>query len=183
MGVQRYHKHMTQRVPSDPHWQVNCTAYCAAMLANDATTGGLIGITGRFIRAKSSEPNPDPNSPGLNIGQVRSVLTALRVPTTDETGGERGGVLDALHAGKRILLQVQYGELGAYRAQAGDFGHALVLFDTIGDDVWGSDPLASKSRRYPRGVVFDAARVFARNTGVNEGLRWMATRSVPLIYV
>lgn len=177
-----YHRHMTQRVPSDPHWQVNCTAYCGAMLVDDATIGGLVGITGRWIRAHSSEPNPDPNSPGLNIGQVRSVMTGLHVPTEDRTGQNRDDVITALRQDRRVLLQVQYGELGAYRAQAGDFGHALVLFyDPDGGKVWGSDPLASKARLYPEDVMFDAARVFARKTGQATGLRWMTTRAVQRI--
>ena len=184
MAARTFHKHMTQRVPSDPHWQVNCTAYCGAMLAFDVTVGGLTGVTGRWIRARSSEPNPDPDSPGLNIGQVRSVLTSLRITTQDMTGTERGDVIRALEEGRRVLIQVQYGELGAYRAQAGDFGHALVLYDITADgDLRGSDPLASKARSYPRDVVFDAAREFAKKTGVQTGLRWMKTRSVyPVVY-
>ncbi len=36
-----YHVHMTQRVPSDPWWRVNCTAYCAAMVITDATHSGV----------------------------------------------------------------------------------------------------------------------------------------------
>lgn len=180
MACRTFHKHMTQRVSSDPHWEVNCTAYCGAMMAYDATAGGMIGVTGRYIRAKSSEPNPDPNSPGLNILQVRSVLTSLRIPTDDRTGQERGAVLDALRQGRRVLLQVQYGELGPHRAQAGDFGHALLLYDITDEGrIRGSDPLRSKGYSYPREVVFDAAQAFARNTGVHTGLRWMTTRPIP----
>lgn len=175
-----YHKHLTQRVPSDPHWAVNCTAYCAAMLANDSTLGGLVGITGRYIRRQSSEPNPDPGSPGLNIGQVRSVLTGLHIPTADQTGKDRFAVIDALEEQRRVLLQVSYRALGSFRCQAGgDFGHAVVLYDYAADgQVWASDPLCDKGRKYPRELIFDAAQEFARDTGVPAGLRWMMTRPI-----
>lgn len=178
-----YHKHMTQRVPSDPYWQYNCTAYCGAMLATDSTLGGLIGVTGQYIRSHSSEPRPDPSSPGLNILQVRSVLTALHIRSYDKTGTPRGDVIDAINEGRRVLLQVAYRKLGAYRCQAGgDFGHALVLVKFAPDgDIWGSDPLCSSSKKYPRELVFDAAQEFARDTGVSSGLRWLATRKVPHI--
>lgn len=177
-----YHRHMTQRVPSDPNWAVNCTAYCGAMLADDSTLGGLLGITGKLIRAKSSEPDPDPGSPGLNILQVRSVLTGLRIPTQDMTGSPRGDVLEALEEGRRVLLQLTYGKLGAHRCQSGSFGHAVVLVKIAPDgDLWASDPLCNRAKKYPREVVFDAAQDFARDTGVSNGLRWLMTRKIQRI--
>lgn len=175
-----YHRHMTQRVPSDPNWTVNCTAYCGAMLADDSVLGGMLGITGKLIRAKSSEPNPDPGSPGLNIAQVRSVLTGLRIATQDMTGNPRGDVLDAIEEGRRVLLQIAYRGLGGRRCQAdGDFGHAVVLVKIAGDgDLWASDPLCDRAKKYPREAIFDAAQEFARDTGVASGLRWLMTRKI-----
>lgn len=176
-----YHKHLTQRVPSDPHWAVNCTAYVAAMIADDVTLGGLIGVTGRWIRAHSSEPNPDPGSPGLNIGQVRSVLTGLHIATSDRTGDPRTEVIKALEAGRRVGLAIAYRALGAHRCQAGgDFGHAVCLVKIAPDgDIWASDPLCDRMKKYPREVLFDAAQEFARETGLNVGLRWYTTRKIP----
>lgn len=178
-----YHRHMTQRVATDPYWQFNCSAYSAAMLANDSVVGGLVGITGRFIRSKSSEPVPDPGSPGLNIGQIRSVLTGLHIPTEDATGRPRVDVVAALRDQRRVGIQLDYGELGAYRAQPnGDFGHMIVLYARASNgDLWGSDPLAKAPKRYPEDIIFNAARVFARQTGVMDGLRWMFTRPIPLV--
>lgn len=175
-----YHKHMTQKVYSDPNWRVNCTAYCAAMMITDATLGG-VNITGRLVRAESSEPNPSPGSPGLNITQIVNVAKGYRVEIKDHQKEPWAEAMRLLDQGRRILMQVDYGELREYRCQAGDFGHAIVLVRPAEADgfIRASDPLCSESKRYPEAIVKEAARVFARNTGVSVGLRWAATRIIP----
>ena len=178
-----FHEHMTQRVPTDPHWTVNCTAYCAAMLINDSVLGGLLGVTGRAVRAASNERNPDPGSPGLNIVQVQYVArNTFKVPLDDNSGQNWDQLQATAQSGHRVLLQLDYKTMGAYRAQAGgDFGHAVVVvnFTHNGTRVNASDPLAVKMRSYPAEVIHEAARVFARDTGLNTGLRWCNTRAVP----
>jgi hypothetical protein len=179
-----YHKHMTQVVPSDPYWRYNCTAYCGAMAITDATLGGT-KITGRIIRAESNESTPDPRSPGMNFSQLATCFQRYRVEWNDHQGEPWSNLVDALHQGRRVILQLDYGELGNYRAQAGgDFGHAFLLIRTApGDQVRASDPLAKAPRNYPADVLQKAARVFARSTGVPEGLRWASTRVVPMTSV
>jgi hypothetical protein len=176
-----YHKHMTQRVYSDPNWRVNCTAYCAAMLITDATLGGA-DVTGRIVRAWSSEPNPSPGSPGLNITQIIDVAWQFRVKITDHQKQPWSEAMRLLDDGRRVLMQLDYKELGKYRCQAtGDFAHAVVLVRPAEADgfIRVSDPLCSEGKRIPEAVVKEAARVFARRTGVDVGLRWCATRVVP----
>jgi hypothetical protein len=177
-----FHRHMTQRVPSDPHWMYNCQAYCGAMLIHDATLGGVM-VTGRIIRALSSEPKPDPNSPGLNLTQIIDVARSLYIPLDNRTGENWGAIEDALLQGRRVSLSVDYDEMGKYQAQkAGTFDHQLVLIRPASekDHTRASDPLASQSRVYPNDVLQQAARSLARRTGVSKGLRWACTRPVPL---
>lgn len=176
-----FHRHMTQRVYSDPHWRVNCSAYCLAMCMTDASLGA-IKITGRIVRAESNEPNPSPSSPGLNITQMVEVAKKYRVEFTDHQKQPWSVAMNALDEGRRVYMAIDYKELGSYRCQAGgDFGHAIVLVRPAEADgfIRASDPLCSESKRYPEAVIKEAARVFARRTGVSVGLRWAATRVVP----
>ena len=184
MAQDFYHVHMTQRISSDPHWQVNCTAYCGAMAINDATLGG-VSINGRLVRAYSNEPNPDPGSPGLNLTQIENVAwDRFRVKITDRQGDTWSDVKHALVEGRRVILQLSYKELGGYRCQSGgDFPHAVLLCRPAEADgfIRASDPLCKTSHRYSGEVLQDAAQKFARNTGVSSGLRWAMTRPIPLL--
>lgn len=185
MALETYHRHMTQRVSTDPYWQYNCSAYSGAMLINDATLGGMFGITGRLVREMSSEPKPDPASPGLNIPQIITVGHKLKVKLDDLTSRPWDDLIHALNIGRRVMLQVDYATLGKYRAQAnGDFGHMLVLIKVGSADpstIIVSDPLAPNIKSIPKSVLQDAGRTFARETGLNSGLRWSATRRIPRI--
>jgi hypothetical protein len=173
---------MTQRVPSDPHWRVNCTAYCAAMLINDSTLGGLYGVTGQAVRARSDEPNPDPGSPGLNIRQIVEVAGTFNVSLDDKTGEAWPTMMLGLKRGHRVLLQVDYASLGTFRCQAGgDFGHALVLVQTTKGFVQVSDPLCKVTKWIPENIVRHAGEVFARESGVMSGTRHAICRAVPKV--
>lgn len=180
-----YHKHMTQRVPSDPHWKVNCSAYAGAMMVNDATLGGLFGVTGRRFRELSDEPNPSPSSPGLNIPQIIKVARDhYRVNIADRRGHPWGTLEAELQAGRRILAQVEYAELGSHRCQAGgDFGHAMVLVrDQMPGPIRASDPLCGSDRLYPEAVIREAMEVFAKkHAGSRSELFWCMTRPIPRI--
>lgn len=59
--------------PTSPY---DCTAYAAAATAAMSTCGSL-RITGRQVRLASSEPTPDPGSPGLNLPQVDAAVFNL----------------------------------------------------------------------------------------------------------
>lgn len=180
-----YHRHMTQRVTTDPYWRVNCGAYSGAMLINDSVLGGLTGITGKYVRSLSSEPVPDPGSPGLNIPQVLNVMRKLHVPAWDMTDHPWHDLTDALQEGRRVTLSIDYGELAEVNKCQGhaDFGHQIVLIDyrKADDTVRGSDPLCSGVRRYRVSAIQPAARAFARQTGVMIGVRWAMTRQIPQV--
>lgn len=51
----------------------DCTAH-AATIVLDGSTCGAKRVPGRTIRLRSSEPVPDPASPGLNLNQIADVL-------------------------------------------------------------------------------------------------------------
>lgn len=55
---------------------VDCTAWGGA-LVTDAHTEGRTQLSGRAIRLASDEPIPDPDSPGLNVGQVDAAIYRL----------------------------------------------------------------------------------------------------------
>lgn len=175
-----YHQHMTQRVPSDPHWKVNCTAYSAAMAITDATLGGL-HITGQEVRALSDEPTPQAGSPGLNIPQIVAVSHHLRVEMSDQTGKDWATVMHFLGTGRRVVIQVDYASLGAARCQAnGDFGHAMCLVGPGGPGhVFGSDPLCRVMNNYRENQVRLAAETFGQQTHLKAGaIRFAVTRTI-----
>ena len=178
-----YHQHMTQRVPSDPYWRVNCTAYCAAMLINDATLGGLYRVTGANVRAYSNEPKPDPASPGLNISQIRNVAQRnFRVTLADRTGNGWSTLMTELHNNRRILLQLDYGSLQEQdKCQSGgNFDHAVVLVrDTGLNTILVSDPLCSSAKNMSETALRKAATDFGNKHGGK--LWWAMTRPIPIL--
>lgn len=178
-----YHKHMTQRVSSDPYWQYNCAAYATAMAVNDSTLGGLnVGgfVTGRRIRSLTNEPTPDPASPGLNVGQcvyAAKKLGVILYPKTEhwDVICDRVGA-----AGSRAILPIYYDALDPYGCQsAGTFGHMveLVAYDADKDRMRASDPLCSVTKWYPAAALRKAAETFAHGSYIN----YAYTRVVPLV--
>ncbi len=167
-----YHVHLTQRVPSDPYWRVNCTAYCGAMLITDSG----VRISGESVRRRSDEPVPDRGSPGLNIQQIVNVGRGLHVPIIDCTGRSWSEVKNLVLGDRRALVQIDYASLGDWRCQVGgDFGHAIVIAWWGRTTVEVSDPLCRTARVYPEHVIRHAAQVFAEQTGV-PGIRFAVTR-------
>ena len=188
MALVTYHRHMTQRVTTDPYWRVNCNAYSGAMLVVDSTLGGMTGITGKLIRSLSSEPVPDPDSPGLNIPQVLNVCRKLHVPMTNMEGHSWAEVNKALNERRRVTLAIDYGELPEVDKCQGhaDFGHQIVLIERFtspgGTEVIrGSDPLCTGPRVYVAERLQKAAIKLARDTGIATGVRFAMTRPIPRI--
>jgi hypothetical protein len=173
---------MTQRVPSDPYWQVNCSAYALAMLVNDSVLGGLTNITGRRMRALSTEPTPDPGSPGLNLGQLKGVAQKLSVPFYVKSGQPWSALRNAVGSGaSRAVLQLEYDEIPlAYRCQASsNFGHAVLVVAFDGDRVRASDPLCSVTKWYPESALRHAAEWFAEHRANSHGVFYGISRVVP----
>jgi hypothetical protein len=181
-----WHRHMTQRVDTDPHWRVNCMAYAGAMVINDATIGGLFGVTGQNVRKYSDEPTPDPGSPGLNITQIVNVARdRYRVNLANRTGSDWNAMLHELQAGggRRIFAAIEYRELGDYRCQAGgDFAHAIVIIRSSPNALLVSDPLCSSAKWMSKSAVNAAMVAMAKTTGHGSGFLWWGmSRPVPRI--
>jgi len=181
-----YHRHMTQRVSSDPHWRVNCMAYAGAMVINDATLGGEFGVTGQNVRKYSDEPNPDPGSPGLNIQQIVNVARdRYRVNLANRIGNDWNTMLHELQSGsgRRIFAAIEYKELGDDRCQAGgDFAHAIVIVRSSPNALLVSDPLCSTAKWISKTRVNAAMVAMAKTTGHGPGyLWWGMTRPIPRI--
>jgi hypothetical protein len=155
------------------------------MLTNDATLGGIFGVTGSRFRQYSNEPIPAPSSPGLNIKQVIDVARdRFRVNLADRTGNDWDTLMHELARGRRILAQIEYASLGKYRLgqPSGDFPHAICLILATPNAIRLSDPLYSKSQDVPKTVVADAMADFAQTTGhARNYLWWAMTRPIPRI--
>ena len=115
----------------DPYGGKNCTAYCAAMAA-DADSRGKYAYTGAQVRRSTNEPYPDPDSPGLTLGQVDTALYKMSggdVNLDVHYGISDDTTMARLRAGQWAIVQVQrsvlrkygYGEEKPFGA-----GHAII---------------------------------------------------------
>lgn len=86
----------------------NCTAFVAAM---GAEFDSGVRLTGTQVRRESSEPVPDPASPGLNLTQVRAVLARHGVAIDVETPIDFEDLDELRLAGHAIGLQLGYGPI------------------------------------------------------------------------
>lgn len=173
---------------NDPHGGVNCCAYSAAMAVDYATRGAVVP-TGRRIRELSSEPNPSPSSPGLNLAQIDAVTrkyygvdldVRYKLPWTEyETIRKRG------HG---AVLQIDYSPIST-SAYSGSptfgGGHAIfendhTTIDPLADgrrpDIWRYD-----GRLYPRTLMRKAAGllVIGNNVRVGDGYCYVGFTNIP----
>jgi hypothetical protein len=86
----------------------NCTAFVAAM---GAEFDSGIAITGTQVRRESTEPIPDPGSPGLSLSQVARVLRQHGTTIDVETPIDFDDVDAARRTGHAIGLQLNYGPI------------------------------------------------------------------------
>lgn len=135
----------------DPWGGVNCAAYCLSE-GLDFDSCGAIQTTGAMVRALSSEPIPDPRSPGLHHGQLRDVASKWGVPLTLLSGVPFAEVEDALTAGHGILLAVNYKEIRptSFSGQRSFYGNHELL---VMPGLFTFDPLAD-------GRVSNGTRVY-----------------------
>lgn len=114
----------------DPNGKYNCSAYAAAMVADYDSCGETV-TTGKRVRELSTEPIPDPSSPGMTLGQVDDVLrrhfrvdldTRMRYPWAEF---ER-----RISAGQAAILSVGYEPIRRSRfrgSETFDKGHAIAV--------------------------------------------------------
>jgi len=159
-------------ISHDPNGWVNCTAYAAAM-AGDFDSCGSIALTGERIRSLSSEPVPDPKSPGLNLRQVDDALNRYGVDLETRYRLPWADFVRKIDKGEGAILQGATGPLlsTTYRSTAGDINHAIFV-----PPGWGAMDPAADGRKtyheydgkpYPR----DLLKRFAGHLEVTNGVR------------
>jgi hypothetical protein len=167
-----------------------CTDTSTAMFIDAATVGGA-KITEAGVRKLSSEPIPDPASPGLNIPQAVAVAWKLRVSMIDKSGETWGDLITYLDQGRYILLQHDMYYLRDGCGGGGHVGHAMLLqtrrrLKSAGGAmrIFGNNPMCPNQKWYNPDYIKQAAEAFGKQTGVaNGGLRFAISRIVPKIEV
>ncbi len=81
----------------------SCAAFVGSYAANYASCG-VIHPTGAQVRNATSEPIPDPKSPGLTVTQVANALAKLGVPVTTFARFSWGTVTELVTAGHYVSL-------------------------------------------------------------------------------
>lgn len=128
----------------------NCTA-CSGGMTGEGHTCGSLRYTGAQVRAASSEPIPDPESPGLNLAQVDTALyklsggrinldTHYRYPMDSVRTRVDGGAIATLQIQRSVLVENGHAHGNNFRG-----AHAI----TIGSDSkgpWYIDPLTGFHR-------------------------------------
>ena len=151
----------------------NCTAFVAAM---GAEFDSGVRITGTQVRKESSEPTPDPKSPGLNLVQVREVLRHHGVTIDVETPIDFDDLDDLRLAGHAIGLQLGYGPiLHSPFSGSKTFkdGHIVLwlpsgdVYDPLDD---GRQGLAKAPVRIPTETLRQAAGSLALSHGRTVGV-------------
>lgn len=182
MSGRRYDpRHQYQLVPTDPHGNVNCSAYTLAMAMDAATHGGMV-VTGELVRALSNEPNPDPASPGLRISQLVAVSKKLHVPIIDNTGASFDDMLTNIRHGHRYVgLQGDADQLpAANRCQPFGGGHMVLVVDVTTTIARIKNPLCHATTSIALTALRRYADKLANDTGVpGNGIRYFVTRSTP----
>jgi hypothetical protein len=146
---------------------VDCTAHSASTAVDHATCGKR-DPGGRAIRLHSSEPVPDPKSPGLNLTQVASVLRNVYGVNLDIRTGSRKVSWDEYerrrNGGQGAIIQVNYGPIADSRYDAGRGfrgGHAMfesihATYDPLADGR-ASGVFRHDGSVYDRGIMKKAA--------------------------
>ena len=105
----------------DPYGGYDCTAWSTSGAIAHATQGKVL-TTGTYIRKHSSEPIPDPQSPGLNLVQTAAVAKTLGVYMDVRIGSK--AVPWAEYERRRLddqgaIIQVGYGPIADSKYDAG----------------------------------------------------------------
>lgn len=169
---------------SGPTGGFDCTAHSAAMAIDRATLGGS-KITGRQVRLASTEPYPDPHSPGLSIPQVINVGFKLHVSLENRSGAPWSSLIAALKGQRGVILQGDYDQIPAeFSGQLSFKGdHAVFVNHISGDgDFYWMDPLRKAGPiEIPAAVARKYAEKLAKSWGTFPGLLFATTRITPTI--
>ena len=171
----------------------DCTAHSASDAIDHATCGAK-DPGGRTIRLATNEPIPDPDSPGLNLGQVANVALSRYGVYLDVRTGSRavtwGEYERRRNEGQGAIIQLSYRPIAAtkYDAFGSRFfgGHAMfesihATYDPGADGLHGPGRWKHDGSVYPRSLMRSAAGqlVLGPKTTVGDGRVWAAfTRDV-----
>jgi hypothetical protein len=163
---------------------IGCTDTTTAMFADAVTIGGC-RITEAGVRKLSSEPVPDPASPGLSIPQAIAVLWKLRISAADATGQNFDTLRNHLRQGRRIILQHDMFYLNDGCA-SGHVGHCMLLQEERTFDgktqILGDNPMCGTAKWYPVARIKAAAEAFGDQSGVpGDGIRFAISKIIPKI--
>lgn len=171
---------------SGPTGGVDCTAYAAAVAIDRATLGGT-KVTGRQVRLASTEPYPDPQSPGLNLPQVINVAFRWHVELVQRSGAPWASLIAALKAGRGVILQGDYDQIPpGFSGQLSFNGdHAVYVNHVTGDgDLYWQDPLRKSGPiEIPEAIARAYAEKLSRSWGLYPGVAFATTRVTPTIAV
>ena len=178
-------RHQYQLGPnSGPTGGYDCTAYAAGMAIDRATLGGTFA-TGRQVRLASTEPIPDPASPGLNLPQVINVAFKWHVDLANRSGAPWDAFMRALREGRGAILQGDADQIPpGFTGQLGFRGdHAVYVNHVTGDgDLYWMDPLRKTGAiEIPEAIARAYAEKFARTVGTFPGVLFATTRVTPNI--
>lgn len=180
--------HQKQKLRTASGSLYGCTDTTTAMFA-DAVTVGAVKITEAGVRKMSSEPIPDPASPGLNIPQAIAVLWKLRIGCADASGQDFDALLRYLNhgSGRRIIFQhdLYYLKDGTGGKHV---GHCMLLQAQRVIDgkqmILGNNPMMTGAHWYTIAELKAAGEAFGKQSGVaNNGVRFAISKVVPMIAV
>lgn len=169
-----------QLTSGDRNGSVNCAAYVLSKAIEFDTCGDVL-LTGARVRQLSSEPVPDPRSPGLHHGQLRDVAAKFGLRCEVLNGAPWDEVADARRMGHVCCIQIRYAPIRPTRfsGQRTFYGnHELGEYPGVG---WFThDPLCdgrlSGGQRvfkgpadYPQSLLMQAAGAFRFPDGRSLG--------------
>jgi hypothetical protein len=157
-----------QLTSGDPYGSTNCAAYALAKGIEFDTCGQVI-LTGARVRQLSSEPIPDPRSPGLHHGQLRDVAAqfGLRV---DVLYGAPWDEFEDANRDHAVLLAInyrpiQYSSFSGQRTFSGN--HELLVlpqrftYDSLCDGRLSNGARVFRGPAvYPESLLMQAAAAF-----------------------
>lgn len=174
-GRRRYHPKGQKQTLRYAGKLIGCTDTAFAVGVDGATLGAVM-VTEAEVRRLSDETRPDPESPGLNLTQLRDVARKLRVDFAPMTGATWAQLVDTLDHNGLVVAQLWYDLIGGT-----NIGHAVLLQQKRAGKLRVMDPMKGTWAWLEADDVLAAMRKFARMTGVPEGLRWGSFRNAPWI--
>lgn len=178
--------HKRQRLRLSTGELYGCTDTVTAMFA-DAVTFGAIDVTESWVRRHSTEPTPDPNSPGLNVSQAREVLRVdLHLTSFDGSGQRWGRLWDLVGENRRVGAQVWYDSLPGISSR---IGHAILLQARrqragapSGWEFLVNDPMKSDAEWIADDYIRRAMEEWGRRSGLTgDALRFWYSEALPYV--